>query len=381
MAYTKSNFTTDVQFREQLFQKYNVKKSALLFHNYSNKCSSYVELSSQYLLLYENIHVSNNHFSLIEFNNAGYYSVHTKYTDVSQLGEQPLHRHDYCEITYVISGELHLRIEDQTYTLHAGEYSLCNSHVRHAEHHDSNCEFVLIMLQSSFIQDLVRLDYQFSLDNSSFVEYPVIRCLTSFLETETFSSAASKEYIVGKQKNFSLTQNDEMLCLINDMIHVLSERIPGNHFLFMSNLCRFLGKLNSQQEYSISSYHIKSDSLEDLFIRTSFIIEERKGNISRSDLQEILGYSGDYLTRVIRKFTGMNFMEYAQEFSLKEAAHLLVETDINISEICLILGYTNRTHFNKLFQRKYRIPPKAYRLSHKKSPSSDLPRAQTVSHE
>lgn len=106
---------------------------------------------------------------------------------------------------------------------------------------------------------------------------------------------------------------------------------------------------------------MKTSGYEDLFIKISLILESFHGNIPRSELERRLRYNGDYLARVIRKYKGMNFVQYAQSFSLKEAERFLSETTTNIGDICMMLGYNNRTHFNKLFKEKFGVPPKEWR--------------------
>ena len=92
------------------------------------------------------------------------------------------------------------------------------------------------------------------------------------------------------------------------------------------------------------------------------MIENQPGNISRSELEHQLGYTGDHLTRIIHKYTGMNFIQYAQMFSLLEAERLLTETTMSVSDICMLLGYSNRTYFYQIFKEKYGLPPKEWRI-------------------
>ena len=52
----------------------------------------------------------------------------------------------------------------------------------------------------------------------------------------------------------------------------------------------------------------------------------------------------------------MNFIQYAQMFSLLEAERLLTETTMSVSDICMLLGYSNRTYFYQIFKEKYGLP-------------------------
>lgn len=53
--------------------------------------------------------------------------------------------------------------------------------------------------------------------------------------------------------------------------------------------------------------------------------------------------------------------DYAVQFSLKKAAAMLADTTLSVSDICLQLGFSNRTYFYKLFYERYHMTPKEYR--------------------
>ena len=78
-------------------------------------------------------------------------------------------------------------------------------------------------------------------------------------------------------------------------------------------------------------------------------------------MEKKLNYNSDYINRVIKKYTGQTLSDYSRAFLLKEAAELLKNTDKRVGEICEELGYTNRSHFNRLFIERYGMPPAEYR--------------------
>lgn len=327
-----------------------VKSSALIFHNYHEKVASYVELTQPFMFLYEHINSKSNLFNLIEFSSLGYYTVQTSYDDFIHLGNQPLHTHDFYEITYVLSGNLHMQIEDHTYIFSTGDCCICNQNIRHAEQNDSDCEFLLIMLQADFLEQLLKLD------NYNEVHHLLFR----------FMHKSSKEFATIYALNHSSAIYEKNLSLINEILNDITEKYPGCKLSAFGKLCLFLSKLQDENFYKITLHQATVSSKEDLFIRISLLLESHYGNISRTSLEKYLGYNGDYLTRIIKNFTGMNFNSYAQEFSLREAKNRLLTTNENIGDICLSLGYNNRTYFNKLFKQKYGMTPKDYRFNFKK---------------
>lgn len=348
---------SDAEFRKYLLKKYEAESSSLVFHNYSKKTASFVELLCPFMLLYEQLNKTHDYFTLVEFsNNYQHHIVHSRYSEMEQLGEQPLHKHEFYEITFVISGVLHMQIEQDFYYLSPGECCLCNQNVRHSEIHDSDCEFLLIMLQEDFVDRLLSDDYLGTEEYLSHHAHPVISCLKHC--SDITDPLSQKKYLTLKPKTNLYDANIE---LINTMVNCWNHPAPGSNYVFFSNLCRFLGNIDNSNNYDIETYLTENDKWEDLFIKASLLIEESHGTIRRSELEKAVGYTGDYLTRIIRHFTGWNFVEYCQYFSIKEAERLLRETTLTVNEISLFLGYNNRTHFNNLFKRDYGVSPKIYR--------------------
>lgn len=323
-----------------------VQTSALIFHNYHKKVASYVELTKPFMLLYEHINSSKNLFNLIEFSDSGFYTVHTSYKDFVQIGQQPLHTHEFYEITYVLSGNLYMQIEDKIYIFSSGDCCICNQNIRHAERNDSDCEFLLIMMQTDFFKDFLRLD-------NSFNAHPL---LTRFIHED------KKEFATLYALQHTQAFYDYNLSLINNILKDITEKLPGNRLSALSKLSLLLSRFQREDFYETTLHQATFSQKEDLFIQISLFLESNNGNVSRTALEKHIGYNGDYLTRIIKEFTGMNFIEYTQEFSLQEAKRRLLTTNETIGDISLSLGYSNRTYFNKLFKKKYGMPPKKFRI-------------------
>ena len=66
-------------------------------------------------------------------------------------------------------------------------------------------------------------------------------------------------------------------------------------------------------------------------------------------------------TRIVKKQTGKTILEYGQSIYLDEAKQMLAETDKSISAIIEELGFSNRSHFYRLFKQAYGETPLDYR--------------------
>ena len=83
--------------------------------------------------------------------------------------------------------------------------------------------------------------------------------------------------------------------------------------------------------------------------------------MSRHELESSLHYSGDYLNKIVKKYTGLAIFDYGMTFCMKRASSLLQYSNMTISEIARQLGFSNRTHFYKVFQNTFSLTPSEYR--------------------
>ncbi|WP_165452269.1 helix-turn-helix domain-containing protein [Paenibacillus thalictri] len=87
-------------------------------------------------------------------------------------------------------------------------------------------------------------------------------------------------------------------------------------------------------------------------------------DLSLVQCAEIAGVSPSYLSRIFKKKTGTNFLEYVVETKMLEAKRLLKETDHGISEIAAAVGYSER-NFIRIFQRNAQMTPGTFRTQHR----------------
>lgn len=78
-------------------------------------------------------------------------------------------------------------------------------------------------------------------------------------------------------------------------------------------------------------------------------------------LAEEFQVSTSYLCRIIKQEVGKNYKEYLTELRLDEAKRLLREKEISVVDVCYSIGYTNVSHFIKIFQKYEGVTPANYR--------------------
>jgi len=74
-----------------------------------------------------------------------------------------------------------------------------------------------------------------------------------------------------------------------------------------------------------------------------------------------LNLSANYFGDLIKKETGQSAKDYLQNKTIETAKKKMVETDKNINEISIELGFKYPQHFTRLFKQKVGITPNEYR--------------------
>lgn len=69
------------------------------------------------------------------------------------------------------------------------------------------------------------------------------------------------------------------------------------------------------------------------------------------------------LKRVFKQIFGNSIFRYYQEFRMKEAARLLKEEKLTVSDAGYQLGFTNLSHFSRVFKEHLGMKPKQFSRS------------------
>jgi AraC-like DNA-binding protein len=69
------------------------------------------------------------------------------------------------------------------------------------------------------------------------------------------------------------------------------------------------------------------------------------------------------ITQILREKKNCSYKQYLNAIRLTEAKRLLLETDRNIVDIAVKVGYSSITHFNRIFKEMEGVSPRQFRIS------------------
>lgn len=91
-----------------------------------------------------------------------------------------------------------------------------------------------------------------------------------------------------------------------------------------------------------------------------FVIQHVTEKITLEDMANHLNMNSSYFSRLFKRETNQNFIEYVNRVKLQKAKELLQQSNKPVEEISSYLGYANKSYFIKLFKRELGMKPSEF---------------------
>ena len=280
---------------------------------------------------------------------------------------RPLHQHDTYELLYVRSGQLYQRIENTRHKYITHSCCLMNRSVRHTEEYETDFDTVNLSVSKSLLYSILNDGEKnyFRTEKSS-VPTDLAVFLRGEFEHEDFSHKKCLDF---HPRPAAPQEAENLSGMFDQLAYLIRHPNHGTSFLIRALIYSILTTLNSKEAYDTTPIQLGTPTESHLFARITELMEQTDGRISRTKLAKELNYSGNYLNKIVQKFSGMSIFDYGNSFTMQKAASLLRDSSLTISDIAIELGFSDRTHFYKLFKNEYGMTPREYRLQNANPPS------------
>ena len=106
---------------------------------------------------------------------------------------------------------------------------------------------------------------------------------------------------------------------------------------------------------------------EQLIAKAMKAVEDNMDNseFSVEDLGSAVGMSRGHLYRKLMSITGKGPLEFIRVLRLKRACQYLEQSQMSVSEIAYITGFSTPKIFSKYFKEMYNISPSEYKKENK----------------
>ncbi|MGM9697449.1 MAG: two-component regulator propeller domain-containing protein [Prevotella sp.] len=131
----------------------------------------------------------------------------------------------------------------------------------------------------------------------------------------------------------------------------------------IDNIRRIRGKYSGKQDQADKVEAIKVEGNDDVLMKRIMKsinehISDPEFNVER--MSEEIGLSRAQLHRKMKEITGISSSEFIRNIRLEQAAKLICEGKINITQVAYAVGYNNQTHFSTVFKKHYGMSPTEY---------------------
>ncbi|HZH96195.1 MAG TPA: AraC family transcriptional regulator [Flavisolibacter sp.] len=111
---------------------------------------------------------------------------------------------------------------------------------------------------------------------------------------------------------------------------------------------------------STAHKHINNDDVERLMQLRNIILSDLSVPPSLPALAAMIGMSETKMKQLFKQTFGSSIYNYFQKVRMEEAAFLLKQGGYSVSEVGYELGFTNLSHFSRLFESHYGSTPKKF---------------------
>ena len=252
----------------------------------------------------------------------------------------PQHTHDYVEMVYMCSGSTVHIVNGKSIELRQGELLLLNQGAKH-EVCKAGVEDIainIIILPAFFNQALADLDEE---------ETPLRRFLVDCLCEQN----SLPGYLHFRVSNIKPIQN-----LVENLLWSLLEETVSRRKVRQMTMSVLMLQLAAHTDA------LSVPSKEDAAVfQVLHYAESAYRDGSLTEIAEKLGFDICWLSREIKRKTGKTYTQIVQEKRMAQAAFLLKNTNINVAEIAVSVGYDNVSYFHRLFAASFGCSPKKYR--------------------
>ena len=258
----------------------------------------------------------------------------------------PRHTHNYIEVIYMCSGSTHHVINGEDVILEQGELLFLSrkavQEIYPAGENDIAVNF--IVLPEFFEYGLNMMEPEENLLRSF-----VIDCLRG--ENEAAG------YLHFKVADVLPVQN-----LVENLIWTVWNRQPNRRRTNQATMgLLFLQLMNCMDKLETD----ENAGQQKLMISVLSYIENNYKDGELTSLAESLHYDVYWLSREIKRRTGKTYTELVQAKRLSQAAFLLASTGMSVADVAASVGYDNISYFHRIFQRKFGVTPRTYRVGGK----------------
>ena len=239
------------------------------------------------------------------------------------------HTHNHVELFYIIGGKGQFLINDQLYPVNTNHLVIINPNVIHTEVSLNAQPLEYIVLGVDGIE--------LSISNTSNGQF----CILDHFESLDMAS-----------------------CLRN-ILREMEMKQPGYEDVCQAFMEILIIRLMRSTGLSLPSETSAVSTNRQCAAVRRYIDLHFKEALTLEQLAEEGHMNKFYLSHAFKREYGVSPINYMISRRIEESKYLLAETDLSMSQIAQLLGFSSLSYFSQVFHRTQSISPKEYRQSQK----------------
>jgi AraC-like DNA-binding protein/quercetin dioxygenase-like cupin family protein len=274
-------------------------------------------------------------------------SVNVRYSEDPKNASISMHSHNFIEFAYLVEGHGVEIINQDTFELRSGYFSMIFPWQTHELYFDPNYSvkyfFVAISMDNFLGAGRVALELKdlFFFSGSDSTPSTYYYEGNNAMKLELAFQEMFTEYITRK-KWWELSVKSK----IYDVLIMFDRQCRNNQ------LNQTAAKVNR---------NIKHQNFDIVF----YIYNNFKEEINLSHLSECFGLSQNYLSTIIKASLGLTFQDFLRNLRLKYACTLLASTNMSVTDVAYASGFQSYRNFERFFRKCYTICPTQFRNMNK----------------
>jgi AraC-like DNA-binding protein len=261
---------------------------------------------------------------------------------LANIMEYPFHWQNSIEILFVLRGSITIGVETETYTIKEKEIEIINpNEVFRMESKDPNNLVLMLDIDPNFFERY----YDDAKDTFYYTD-----------SSAENSQEEGKYYIL---RRFISIIVYEFIAKLDDYEDSIEENLLDMMYHLLNNFHYLIYEEESlkDDEYQLERFHRI----------VKYISNNYMEKVSLQKIAEKEFLTTQYLSYKLKEVFGQSFNEYLNQVRAEESTKLLLDTDLNISEISEEVGFSHVRYYNKHFKLHYNMTPMQYRKKYKVS--------------
>ncbi|PWW05080.1 AraC family transcriptional regulator [Paenibacillus cellulosilyticus] len=190
-----------------------------------------------------------------------------------------------------------------------------------------------IIKELGIIREEIQSVEYISYDNIMFIYNQILGVTIKHLRENNVSTA---RIFAGRRNIYSAIATRDTLDELDEYLHE-----------FFGDIIQYLGRSSGDAGYGERI--------------TQYLEEHYCEEIVFEDMAKEIGISYSYMRKIVMELTGKSLIDYTNSLRIEKAKQLLLESNLNMTQIAAEIGYANVQSFNRFFRKYEGMPPSSYK--------------------